>query len=253
MESTKEGDKAVQRYLREKKIARLEELKATLETGVRMTVFRVLRRLGYLSSYSHRGQFYTLFEVPHFDELGLWSYRSVWFSRFGNLLATAQALVDKSEAGYTAAELEKVVQVEVHHALLQLTRQGKISRHRLGRSHIYMSAGSGRRRQQHLMREERQAYAKLGMGLQVEVLPEEVKAAVILFFSMLDEKQRRLYAGLEAAKLGHGGDRRIAEFLGFDVHTVAKGRRELFESSVERNQIRAKGGGRKRVEKKHPR
>lgn len=253
MELTKEKDKAVQKYLREKKIARLEELKATLKTDVRMTVFRVLRRLGYLSSYSHRGQFYTLFEIPHFDDLGLWSYRSVWFSSFGNLLATAQALVEKSEAGYTAAELENVVQVEVHHALLQLARQGKVSRHRLGRSHIYMSAGSGRQRQQHLMREERRAYAELGMGLEVEVLPEEVKAAIILFFSMLDEKQRRLYAGLEAAKLGHGGDRRIADFLDFDVHTVAKGRRELFESSVDRNQIRAKGGGRKKVEKKHPR
>ena len=104
-----------------------------------------------------------------------------------------------------------------------------------------------------MMREERQAYAELGMGLKVEVFPAEVKAAIILFFSMLDEKQRRLYAGLEAAKLGHGGDRRIAEFLGFDVHTVAKGRRELFESSVERNQVRTKGGGRKRVEKKRQR
>lgn len=253
METTKERDKAVQRYLHEKRIAPLEELKTTLGTDARMTVFRVLRRLGYLSSYSHRGQFYTLFEIPHFDGLGLWSYRSVWFSRFGNLLATAQALVDKSDAGHTAAELEHVVQVEVNHALLQLTRQGKISRQRLGRSHIYMSADSGRRRQQRLMREERQAYAELDIGLQVEVLPEEVKAAIILFFSMLDEKQRRLYAGLEAAKLGHGGDRRIAEFLGFDVHTVAKGRRELFESPVDRNRIRTKGGGRKRVEKKHQR
>jgi len=253
MTTTKERDKAVQRYLREKKIAPLEELKTTLRTDARMTVFRVLSRLGYLSSYSHRGQFYTLFDIPHFDELGLWSYRSVWFSRFGNLLTTAHALVDNSEAGYTAAELENVVQVEVHHAILQLTRQGKISRHRLGRSHIYMSADSGRQRQQRLMREERQAYTELGLGLKVEVLPEEVKAAIILFFSMLDEKKRRLYAGLEAAKLGHGGDRRIAEFLGFDVHTVAKGRSELFESSVERNRIRAKGGGRQRVEKKHQR
>jgi len=253
MESTKHKDKAVQRYLCEKKIARLEELKAILKTDVRMTIFRALYRLGYLSSYSHRGQFYTLFEIPRFDELGLWSCRSVWFSRFGNLLATAKALVDKSQAGYTAAELENVVQVEVNHVLLQLTRQGKIIRHRIGRSHIYMSAESGKQRQQRLMREEHQAYAQLGMGLQVEVLPDEVKAAIILFFSMLDEKQRRLYAGMEAAKLGHGGDRRIAEFLGFDVHTVAKGRRELFESSVDRNQIRAKGGGRKRVEKKHPR
>ncbi|MBW1612866.1 MAG: hypothetical protein JRJ57_02585, partial [Deltaproteobacteria bacterium] len=68
METTKDRDIAVQSHLREKRIAPLEELKKALGTGARMTVFRVLRRLGYLSSYSHRGQFYTLFEIPHFDE-----------------------------------------------------------------------------------------------------------------------------------------------------------------------------------------
>ena len=47
---------------------------------------------------------------------------------------------------------------------------------------------------------------------------DELKAAVILFFSLLDEKQRRLYAGLEAVRIGHGGDRRVAELLGVDVH-----------------------------------
>ena len=61
------------------------------------------------------------------------------------------------------------------------------------------------------------------------------------------EKQRRLYAGLESFKLGHGGDRRIAEFLGLDVHTVARGRRELFRGDVQQEGVRKKGAGRKAV------
>jgi hypothetical protein len=52
-------------------------------------------------------------------------------------------------------------------------------------------------------------------------LPPEMKAAIILFFSLLDEQQRRLYAGLEAQKLGYGGDPKIAEFFGVSVHTAA--------------------------------
>ncbi len=91
------------------------------------------------------------------------------------------------------------------------------------------------------------------MGLAVEALPDEMKAAIILFFSMLDEKQRRLYAGLEAAKLGHGGDRMISELLAVDAHTLAKGRRELFEDSVDRGRNRKEGGGRKTVGKKRRR
>jgi hypothetical protein len=218
-----------------------------------MTVFRTLRRLGYLSSYSHCGQFYTLRQIPDFDERGLWSFRSVRFSRSGNLLATAKVLVESAEGGYTAAELENILQVEVKHTLLQLTRQGKISRCKIGCSHVYLSADNGRRRQQQMTRENRQAHAEIGMGLAVEVIPDEVRAAIILFFSLLDEKQRRLYAGLEAAKLGHGGDRKIAELLGLEVHTVAKGRKELFEDSVERGRIRDKGSGRNRAEKKRRR
>ena len=84
-------------------------------------------------------------------------------------------------------------------------------------------------------------------------MPDELKAAIILFFSLLDEKQRRLYAGLEALKIGHGGDQRVADLLGLDVGTVARGRRDLVEQDTEVERIRRSGGGRKRVEKKRPR
>jgi len=83
-------------------------------------------------------------------------------------------------------------------------------------------------------------------------LSPELKAAIMLFHSSLDERHRRLYAGLEAQKLGHGGDRKIAEFLGVDVHTVARGRRELLGGAVEGERVRQAGGGRKKVEKKKP-
>jgi len=74
-----------------------------------------------------------------------------------------------------------------------------------------------------------------------------------LFYSLLDEKQRRLFAGLESLKQGHGGDRHIAGLLGLDAHTVSKGRRELLESDqIDRDRVRQKGAGRKPVEKKRP-
>ena len=67
---------------------------------------------------------------------------------------------------------------------------------------------------------------------------------------VLDERQRRLFAGLQAAQLGHGGDRIIAELLGLDVHTVAKGRQEAFSEQSFDKRLRKKGGGRKSVQKK---
>ena len=83
-------------------------------------------------------------------------------------------------------------------------------------------------------------------------MSHELQAAIILFFSLLDERQRRLYAGLESQKFGHGGDRKVAALLDLDAHTVAKGRRELFGGEVDRERVRRKGGGRKTAEKKRP-
>ncbi len=84
--------------------------------------------------------------------------------------------------------------------------------------------------------------------LDPDVMPDELRAAIILFFSLLDEKQRRLYAGLESLKFGHGGDRRLAELLGLDAGTVARGRRELLAQDVEVERVRKAGAGRRPVE-----
>ena len=54
-----------------------------------------------------------------------------------------------------------------------------------------------------------------------------LKAATVLVYSMLDEKQRRLCDGLESLRLGYDVDRKIADLLGMNVHTVAKGRKEF--------------------------
>ena len=85
-----------------------------------------------------------------------------------------------------------------------------------------------------------------------DLAEEEAKAVVLLFISSLNERQRRLYAGLESLKLGYGGDRYIAELFGMDSHTVARGRRDLEEGDWDPERVRAEGGGRSPLEKKRP-
>jgi hypothetical protein len=82
---------------------------------------------------------------------------------------------------------------------------------------------------------------------------DESKAAVVLFMSLLDEQQRRLFAGLESLRLGRGGDRSVAQATGLDPHTIAKGRQELLAHDVLVDRLRHPGAGRKAVEKKLPR
>jgi hypothetical protein len=239
--------------LRRSKIATMPELKKALGTDVDVTVFRKLRQLAYRTSYSHRGSYYTLDETAHFDENGLWSFRSVWFSSQGTLLDTAQAFVENSSAGHFVDELDHLLHVGTKEPLLRLVQQGRVFREPVQGLYLYCSINPLLRQRQLLARRVQQAEPSLSSGMApAAAVSDELKAAIVLFSSMLDERQRRLYAGLESLKLGYGGDQRIAEFIGMDPHTVAKGRRELLEQDLDRDRIRKAGGGRKPLEKKRP-
>jgi hypothetical protein len=242
--------KELVKLLKRKKIATMDELKVTLGTDVNITVYRKLREVSYHTSYSHRGRYYTLDEVAGFDDKGLWSFRDVWFSRYGNLLTTAEVFVKGSKAGYFAKELENVLNVGVKETLLNLVRQGRISRKKVSGLYLYCAPARDRIHEQLLSRQMRETEPSLTRSVAAtEMLPDELRAAIVLFFSLLNEKQRRLYAGLESLKWGHGGDRKIADLFGLDVRTVAKGRHDLLGQGVEPERIRRPGGGRKSTKK----
>ena len=236
----------LERFLISKKISTLQELKDVLGTDVDMTIVRKLKALSYRSSYSHGGRYYTLDKIAQFDENGLWRYLSVCFSRHGSLLSTLEHFVVGSESGYFARELEALFHVGVRESLLRLVNKRKIAREKVTGCYLYCylycSSDASVRKQQILAR-------RVNIS-DTEDFSDEVKAAIILFVSMLDEQQRRLFAGLEALKFGRGGDLRIAELLGLHPQTVARGRQELTESDVEVERTRKTGAGRKRVGKK---
>ena len=236
----------LRQFLRRNRIATLPQLKELLGTEADITIFRKLKELSYRTSYSHRGSFYTLDEIAAFDERGLWSFDSVWFSRHGTLVATAEICVTQAPAGYFASELENVLHVPVKEPLLRLVEQDRIARQTVSGLYLYCASNPPTRQQQLQARLlESAAAAPPGSS------SDELRAAIVLFASLLDEKQRRLYAGLESLQLG--GDRQIADLLHLDPHTVAKGRRQLLAQEVEVGRVRGVGGGRKPVEKKRPR
>lgn len=228
-------------------IATIMQIKAALGTSVDMTVFRKLRQISYHSSYSHQGKYYTLDELARFNKRGLWSHKDVKFSRYGTLIDTAQAIVSASEQGCDLAELRKLVGVEVKEALLTLVTRNRIQRETIDDKYVYFSTDSSVRRRQRLARLERTP--RLANTEGHEVLAHEVRAAILLFVSLLDEKQRRLYAGLESPRIGRGGDSLIADLLHLDVHTIARGRRELVDRDMEVERVRKTGGGRHAIKK----
>jgi DNA-binding phage protein len=67
----------------------------------------------------------------------------------------------------------------------------------------------------------------------------------------LDERSRRLFAGILARQCGHGGIQQVAEITGLSRMTIRRGLRESERGQAEvSDRVRRPGGGRKRVEKK---
>ena len=194
------------RLFQRQSITDLATLSAALETTSRMSVFRRLSALGYLSSYSHDGRYYTLREIPPFDQDGLWRYQGVCFSREcafnscanGSLKATVERLVEQSDAGRTHSELHVRLQVRVHNTLLDLVEGRRIGRETLRGHYLYVSADSKRAESQMMRRQQQSA----------EPVPPTESPAVVVIEVLLDLVRSagvRPDAGPVAARLAARG------------------------------------------------
>lgn len=252
MRPTTFDSQTLRKHLLVHKIADLPELRKALGGAGSLTVFRKLKTLQYLSSYTHRGRFYSLPEIARFDELGLWTHEDVWFSRNGTLVDTLESWVHQSIRGWFADELAEQLRVDVQDPLRDLVLQGRLRRSLVGGRFLYTAATAGASKDQIRIRTASNAVPLAVNATELLVSPDELKAAILLFYSLLDEQQRRLFAGLESIRLGHGGDTILAGFLNLDPHTVARGRRQLLDHDVTSDRTRRQGGGRQSVEKKAP-
>lgn len=232
------------------RIATLDAMKKALGTTVKMTVFRKLKSLAYRASYSHAGKYYTLDEIAKYDEHGLWNYHQIYFSQYGSLLNTVEALVCASEAGYFASELEALVHVRVQSPLLTLTSSGHLRRENLGRGYLYLSPLNWKPQLQ--TQKQRLEIAAERQLSEPAFESPEIQKALRTFLATLNEKQRRLYAGFESMKLGHGGDVIVSRLTEMNVKTIARGRQELTSQQITVDRVRQAGGGRHRLEKKAP-
>jgi len=165
------------------RIADLDHLRGVLGPISRMTVFRRLSALGYLTSYSHAGRYYTLREIPVFDSDGLWRHGDVLFSRDGTLARTLVRLVGDADAGQFQRELQLRLRLRVHDTLGDLVAQARLGRSPLWGEYLYTSVEKVRAAAQLACRTGLGPVPALGAtlapALMVEVLLEVIRGASI--------------------------------------------------------------------------
>lgn len=88
-----------------------------------------------------------------------------------------------------------------------------------------------------------------------ESYPAEIEEAMRLVYNSLSEKDRRRFVGVEALKVGWGGQTYIASVVGCSRTRVANGIADLqalADGEPEDGRIRRPGGGRKKATETEP-
>lgn len=131
--------KAVLCDLEEIKIFKIGDLASKLSCSVPTARLR-LKSWKTCTSYNQNGRFYTLPQVPEFNQHGLWRYKDIAFSKHGNLKKTIIHLIRVSLAGLTGRQLGKLLGLSPQSFMHHFSKCPGIRREKHGGVFIYFAA-----------------------------------------------------------------------------------------------------------------
>jgi hypothetical protein len=124
---------------RRRKVMTLSEVAELVQSSIH-TARRRLKQWQVHTSYNQNGRYYALPDVPEFDADGLWRWRGVFFSRYGNLKQTVVELVRRSPAGLDAGEMGSLLGLAPHSFLSSFADHPQIKREKSQGRFVYYCA-----------------------------------------------------------------------------------------------------------------
>jgi hypothetical protein len=175
-------EKLIINYLQKMKVTTKINIYRRFDVSSR-TIDRALIKYGYYSSYNYNASFYTLKDIPKFNNYGLWHFKDIRFSKYNTLTATIGNIINKSESGFTNKEMSLLLGTETKIILSRLFRNNQIAKFNIGHRAIYLSTDQEKlkiqkesRIQSHLMKVLRQQQDHL----KYELLPEGIEAKIVI-------------------------------------------------------------------------
>ncbi len=138
---------SVFRFLENIKVFTLEQVVASLNCSVPTARLKLKEWQAY-TSYNQNGRYYTMSTVPRFDENGLWHYKKVSFSKYGNLKNTVVHLINASPSGLTGREIGDLVRLRSRSFLHHFRDVVGIQREKTGRVYVYYSDDTDKYKEQ---------------------------------------------------------------------------------------------------------
>jgi ribosomal protein L17 len=138
----KKNESIALKLIKTEKVIKKDKLIATLKCSDR-TVQRRLKEWRAHTSYNKNGQYYTLPNIPEFDQYGLWKFKGIFFSKYGNLKKTVETLIEQSLAGLNAFELTEILGVPAHTFLSHFNFDTSIQKEKYQELYVYFSNNPG--------------------------------------------------------------------------------------------------------------
>jgi hypothetical protein len=124
---------------RRRKVMTLEEVAELVDSSIH-TARRRLKEWRAHTSYNQNGRYYALPDVPAFDGDGLWHWRGVFFSRYGNLKQTVVELIRRSSAGLDAGGMGSLLGLDPRSFLSSFADHPQIKREKSQGRFVYYCA-----------------------------------------------------------------------------------------------------------------
>jgi hypothetical protein len=106
----------------------LPQLRQALDNRPRSSLYRDLKKVPLITSYSHSGQYHALKSTAKFDLHDLWFFNDIAFSAQGTLKATLIFMITHADAGMTPNELKTRLRVNVQNRLAELIKSELVER-----------------------------------------------------------------------------------------------------------------------------
>jgi hypothetical protein len=120
------------------KVLLIKDLTRSMQVSAR-TVYRYLKEWNTCTSYNFNGSYYTLQNIAEFDQNGLWVYKNIRFSKYGNLTTTIEKLVENSTSGLTMQQLNTLLDCALHSILPKMAHNNLLFRQKHNGVYVYFA------------------------------------------------------------------------------------------------------------------
>ena len=126
------------------KVLELKDFVKSLKCSA-ATVRRRLKKWKTITSFNHKGRYYTLLGIADFRNDGLWFYNDIGFSQHGNLIETITYFISSSNAGLYANDLFELLHFKSYSILSRTMNNTSLYREKMYDKYIYFSADEKKR------------------------------------------------------------------------------------------------------------